>query len=102
MKMMPSVIEEDIDSFGEAINEIQRIGFKKVERKLQHPIIDNIIENMLSTGAAGAGMSSFGPAVYAVTDTNPKDILRAAKETMDDIGGLALITNARNSGAEYE
>ncbi|MGB9844274.1 beta-ribofuranosylaminobenzene 5'-phosphate synthase [Methanothermobacter tenebrarum] len=102
MKMMPSVLEEDIESFGEAINEIQRIGFKRVERKLQHPIIDKIIDNMLSTGAVGAGMSSFGPAVYGITDTNPKDVLKAAKEAMGDVGGLALITNARNSGAKYE
>ena len=102
MKMMPSVLEEDIDTFGEAINEIQRIGFKKVERKLQHPIIDKTIENMLSSGAVGAGMSSFGPAVYAITDTNPKDVLKAAEETIKDIGGMALITNAQNSGAKYE
>jgi len=102
MKMMPSVLEEDIDTFGEAINEVQGIGFKKVERKLQHPIIDKTIENMLSSGAVGAGMSSFGPAVYAITDTNPKDVLKAAEETIRDVGGMALITNAQNSGAEYE
>lgn len=57
---------------------------------------------MLSTGAAGAGMSSFGPAVYAITDTNHKDVLRAAEEAMGDVGGIALITNAQNSGAKYE
>lgn len=98
MKMMPSVVEEDIDSFGDSVNQIQTTGFKKVELELQHPLISTLIENMRSAGAAGAGMSSFGPAVYAVTDTGSGEISKAAQNTMKDVGGELIITKAQNSG----
>lgn len=29
MKMMPSVLEKDLDAFGETVNTIQNMGFKK-------------------------------------------------------------------------
>ncbi|MEN4006502.1 MAG: beta-ribofuranosylaminobenzene 5'-phosphate synthase [Methanobacteriaceae archaeon] len=99
MKMMPSVVEADIDSFGDSVNQIQTTGFKKVELELQHPLISTLIENMRSAGAAGAGMSSFGPAVYAVTDTGSGEIYRTAQNTMKDVGGELIITKAQNRGA---
>ncbi|MEN4017506.1 MAG: beta-ribofuranosylaminobenzene 5'-phosphate synthase [Methanobacterium sp.] len=99
MKMMPAVVEADIDSFGYSVNQIQTTGFKKVELELQHPLISTLIENMRSAGAAGAGMSSFGPAVYAVTDTGSGEIYRTAQNTMKDVGGELIITKAQNRGA---
>jgi beta-ribofuranosylaminobenzene 5'-phosphate synthase len=99
MEMMPAVVELDIDSFGDSVNQIQSTGFKKIELELQHPLINDLIENMRSAGAAGVGMSSFGPTVYAVTDNNSKEIEIAAKNTMEDIGGELITTKAQNSGA---
>lgn len=99
MKMMPAVVEKDIGSFGDSVNQIQTTGFKKVELDLQHPLIHNLIENMKSAGAAGVGMSSFGPTVYAITDTDTKEILKAAKDTMKEVGGELITTRAQNSGA---
>ena len=46
MKLMPSVLESDLDSFGKAINKIQDIGFKKIENKLQNPFIGQIMKNL--------------------------------------------------------
>jgi beta-ribofuranosylaminobenzene 5'-phosphate synthase len=102
MKLMPSVLEKDVDSFGNAINQIQNIGFKKVELDLQDQLITDLLENMRNAGAAGAGMSSFGPTVYAVTDTNSKDVLKAAQETMGEFKGFTMITKAQNKGATLE
>jgi beta-ribofuranosylaminobenzene 5'-phosphate synthase len=99
MKMMPAVIEEDLDSFGEAVNTIQSIGFKKIELKLQNPFIKELMEKIDNAGAAGVGMSSFGPTVYAVTDTNTNQICRAARKSMKDMDGEIIITGAQNSGA---
>ncbi len=99
MKMMPAIVEKDIDSFGDSINKIQNTGFKKVELDLQHPIINNLIENMRSAGAAGVGMSSFGPTVYAITDNGSKEIEKAAINTMKEVGGELIITKAQNNGA---
>jgi len=100
MKMMPSVIEEDLDSFGEAVNDIQGIGFKKIELKLQNPLIHELIDNLRNAGAAGVGMSSFGPTVYAITDTNSKDICKAARDAMNENTGVIIATTAQNQGAE--
>lgn len=99
MKMMPAVVEADINSFGDSVNQIQTVGFKKVELLLQHHLVHDLIENMRSAGAAGVGMSSFGPTVYAITDNNSKGIERAAKNTMKEVGGELITTKAQNSGA---
>ncbi len=98
MKMMPAVVEGDLESFGSSVNQIQETGFKKIELELQDPVIDEIIENMRSEGAAGVGMSSFGPTVYAVTDNNVKGISRAACNAMKDVSGKVIVTNAWNKG----
>ncbi len=99
MKMMPAVVEKDLDSFGSSVNEIQGIGFKKIEVEFQDSIINEIAQNLRDAGAAGVGMSSFGPTIYAVSDTNTKDISKAARSTMNEIGGKVIITEAKNSGA---
>ena len=82
-----------------AKNNIQNIGFKKIENKLQNPYINEIMKNLRIAGAAGVGMSSFGPTVYAITDTNERDILSAANDSLKDVGGEIISTCARNYGA---
>jgi len=99
MKMMPAVVETDLDSFGDSIDQIQTVGFKKIEVELQHPLIHDLIENMRSAGSTGVGMSSFGPTVYAIADTDSKEISKAAQDTMNKVGGKVIITKAQNSGA---
>lgn len=99
MKMLPAVVEADLDSFGSAINMVQNVGFKRIEHELQNPRIKEIMNSLTDAGAAGVGMSSFGPTLYAVTDTNATDISRAAEEVMKDVGGKIIITKAQNNGA---
>jgi beta-ribofuranosylaminobenzene 5'-phosphate synthase len=98
MKLMPAVIEEDITYFGDAINKIQSIGFKKVERNLQSDKINNTINYMIDNGIPGAGMSSFGPTCFGITDTNPKAIKRDLIDLMDN-DGKVIITKGKNHGA---
>jgi beta-ribofuranosylaminobenzene 5'-phosphate synthase len=99
MQMMPAVVEEDLDAFGLAVNHIQEVGFKKVELKLQNPFIKNFMDNLRSAGASGVGMSSFGPTIYAVTDTNTQEIFKTAKKQLKECGGEIIISEAQNSGA---
>jgi beta-ribofuranosylaminobenzene 5'-phosphate synthase len=98
MKMMPAVLEKDLEGFGEAVNSIQNIGFKKIENQLQNPAIGEIMQILRDEGAPGVGMSSFGPTIYAVTDS-PKDILSAANDALKDMGGHIIETRAQNNGA---
>jgi len=100
MRMLPAIVEHDLDQFGASINAVQNIGFKKVEHTLQPPQVAALLDTMRGAGAAGAGMSSFGPALYAVSDTGLKEIEQAAKSFMQETGGgTTLITSARNAGA---
>lgn len=100
MRMLPGIVEHDLDLFGSSVNAVQSLGFKKVELGLQPPEVAGLLTVMRDAGAAGAGMSSFGPTVYAISDTGATDIERAAQSCMRaNCGGTTLITSARNTGA---
>lgn len=99
MNMMPAVVEGDLDAFGSAVNSIQNVGFKKIELKLQNPFIKDLMDNLRLSGAAGVGMSSFGPTVYAVTDGNTGNIIKTAKNLLKDHGGEIIVSKAQNNGA---
>ncbi|MDD4483940.1 MAG: beta-ribofuranosylaminobenzene 5'-phosphate synthase [Methanoregula sp.] len=101
MRMLPGIAEQDLDLFGTSVNAIQDLGFKKVELSFQPKEIGGLLDAMRLAGAAGAGMSSFGPTLYAIGDTGMQDIERAAQSYMaEHCGGTTLVTSARNSGAE--
>jgi beta-ribofuranosylaminobenzene 5'-phosphate synthase len=100
MRMLPGIIERDLDLFGSSVNAIQELGFKKVELSLQPRQIPELIERLRSAGAACAGMSSFGPVIYAIGDTDMRALEQTARVFMDNnSGGTTLITSARNKGA---
>ncbi|MFA5331095.1 MAG: beta-ribofuranosylaminobenzene 5'-phosphate synthase [Methanoregula sp.] len=100
MRMLPGIAEQDLDLFGTSVNTIQDLGFKKVELSFQPKEVAGLLDAMRDAGAAGAGMSSFGPTLYAVSDTGMQDIERAAQSFMaENGGGSTLVTSARNSGA---
>jgi beta-ribofuranosylaminobenzene 5'-phosphate synthase len=100
MRMLPGIVEHDLDLFGAAVNRLQNLGFKKVELSLQPPEVPALLDEMRNAGAACAGMSSFGPALYAIADSNLTVIERAARTFMEERGGgETRITSARNCGA---
>jgi beta-ribofuranosylaminobenzene 5'-phosphate synthase len=99
VRMVPSLVEQNLDDFGFAVNRIQELGFKRIEVMLQHPLVRKLMRDMRAAGAACSGLSSFGPTVYAITDYRPKDIASVAREVMENVGGDVLITEARNEGA---
>jgi len=101
MKLMPAVLESDLDTFGSAVNDIQCMGFKRIENKLQNSLIKKTMEDIRNAGAAGVGMSSFGPTIYAVTDNNEKDVMSAARDSIKDVGGEIIKTSATNTGAKF-
>jgi beta-ribofuranosylaminobenzene 5'-phosphate synthase len=100
MRMLPGIVEKDLDLFGLSVNAIQDLGFKKIELSFQPREITGLLDTMREAGAAGAGMSSFGPTVYAIGDTGMHDIERAVQSDLKEIGGgITLVTSARNRGA---
>ena len=99
VRMMPSVVEHNLDEFGAAVNRVQELGFKRVEVMLQHPLVHELMKSMKEAGAACSGLSSFGPTVFAIADSQIRDIETAAREVMADVGGEVINTTARNEGA---
>ncbi|MDD4331845.1 MAG: beta-ribofuranosylaminobenzene 5'-phosphate synthase [Methanosarcinaceae archaeon] len=102
MQLLPALLEKDPESFGRAINRLQRVGFKKRELALQ-PFSQEILTHLQALGCYGAGMSSFGPLVYGL----PKNLREASKIRIEvqkllekSAGGLVFVTKARNRGAE--
>jgi len=99
MQLLPALSEEDIITFGKSINAIQELGFKKREVKLQ-PVSKELMQILRDSGAHGAGMSSFGPTVYAIGE----DAENLKKTAEDFLGGRGqvFITKSRNTGARIE
>ena len=99
MRMLPGIAGRDLDLFGSSVNAVQKIGFKRVELSHQPPLVSGLLDVLREAGAAGAGLSSFGPTVYAIGDTGMTVIEQAAREFMQESGGgTTRITAARNSG----
>lgn len=103
MVMMPAVVEDDPEDFGRAVDAIQDLGFKRVEVGLQHPVVREMMEVARSAGAYGAGLSSFGPTVYAVCDSpSARDVAQELEMYMreEGIGGEVSVSEPRNEGFE--
>jgi beta-ribofuranosylaminobenzene 5'-phosphate synthase len=100
MRMLPGLAERDLDLFSASVNRIQELGFKRVETSLQSQAIRDLVAAMRAAGAPCAGLSSFGPAVYAIADTGAAGVEAAARSAMEEQGGgTTWITRARNEGA---
>ncbi len=102
MKVMPSIATGNLAAFGQAISAIQQVGFKRIEVSLQADVVKNLLPYLVEQGACGAGMSSFGPTVYALTDSarDAQTLAKAGQEFISEVGGSVVITTANNKGAE--
>lgn len=108
MKILPAVVEKDIDSFGDGLTGMQDIGFKKIEVSLQNKIVVEVLR-LLKRISYGSGLSSFGPTVYALADGS-KHACEVAEQAKEKLNNLAdgkvnfeiFITSANNGGAEIE
>ncbi len=102
METLSGVVEGDIEAFGDSINRIQDVGFKRREIALQTPEIARIIE-LMQESTCGAGMSSFGPVVYGITDRkrDAADAVHEVQGFLDEtIRGRCMVVHARNSSAD--
>ncbi|HHV24995.1 MAG TPA: beta-ribofuranosylaminobenzene 5'-phosphate synthase [Methanosarcina sp.] len=102
MQMMPAVIEEDIESFGAAVNHVQTVGFNKRENLIWPQFVKDIASFMRSQ-SYGAGVSSFGPVVYSFVDNRSegRQLQAEVQKMLDEsVGGTVMLTRAKNSGAE--
>jgi beta-RFAP synthase len=71
LDMLPALAEHDLDTFGEAVYELnRRVGemFRRVQGgTYAHPRVQELVEFVRRQGVAGVGQSSWGPGVFALT-----------------------------------
>ena len=104
MKVVPGLIRNDLDCFGEGLKRIQNIGFKKIEISLQHPIVKDILKFFDNYGIKAYGMSSFGPSVVGITesDEEAEKLFKAIHDRIRNRGGHIYVCKPNNSGAKIE
>ena len=108
-ELMPALVERDLEAFGRALTAIDsRTGsyFAKVQGGLySHAATEDLIALMLSEGAAGAGQSSWGPAVYGVVrEPSARRLQERARDFLAAraLGEAVFVCHGRNTPAQVE
>ena len=104
--LLPALVEYDLEEFGGALTRIQQLvgdAFADVQGGRFHPRAGALVEALLREGAAGAGQSSWGPAVYGLAGSEASG--RALADRMaglvGDSGSVELVA-FDNRGARVE
>jgi beta-RFAP synthase len=104
--LLPALVERDLEEFGGALTRVQQLvgdAFAPVQGGRFHPRAGALVEALLRGGAAGAGQSSWGPAVYGVVDSDAAG--RALARGMEDVvggEGSVEVVAFDNRGARVE
>jgi len=100
LKMLPAVVERDLEAFGFAIEESQKLGFKKFEFRAQSRDVLRCMDFLKQNGGVGVGMSSWGSAVFAFGE-QLADLREKTQRFLDEgLGGTCFITRANNTGMQ--
>ncbi len=100
-----SIKSGDAERFGNLLTELDRttgMMFYDVQGgEHTHKILSKIKDFGLKSGAYGAGQSSWGPALYFITDDGHSDALVAKiREHIHEIGGEVFSTGIAKKGIE--
>jgi beta-ribofuranosylaminobenzene 5'-phosphate synthase len=104
--LLPAFVERDVDEFGAALTHVQQLvgdSFAGVQGGRFHPRAGAVVEALLAFGAAGAGQSSWGPAVYGVVGSEAagREVARRMEDAIGGEGSVDLVT-FDNGGARVE
>lgn len=108
-RLLPAAVEGDIEAFGRAIAEFGRLNgawYADVQGGVYRPPAGAVVERLRDApSVGGVGQSSWGPAVYGVTDSSRAPAAReAAREalTLAGVEGDVLVTSVDDRGARVE
>jgi len=104
--LLPALVEHDLVEFGAALSRVQRLvgdTFAPVQGGTFHPQADAVVDALLRLGAAGAGQSSWGPAVYGLVGSEQQGH-QVVSELEAELGpgGRAEVVRFDNHGARVE
>jgi beta-ribofuranosylaminobenzene 5'-phosphate synthase len=104
--LLPGLAERDLAEFGAALTRVQRLvgeSFASVQGGVFHPRAGDLVDALLRLGAAGAGQSSWGPAVYGIVgDEQAGSELARRMDTELAGGGRVEVVSFDNRGAQVE
>ncbi|WP_336036498.1 beta-ribofuranosylaminobenzene 5'-phosphate synthase family protein [Halobacterium yunchengense] len=108
-RVLPALASGDVDAFGAAVAEAGRLNgawYADEQGGVYRPPVGAVVDSLAGSAAvAGAGQSSWGPAVYAVTDRDRADAAkRAGRRALAEAGvdGDVHVVRARNEGARVD
>ncbi len=104
--LLPALVERDLEEFGGALTRIQQLvgdAFATVQGGRFHPRAGPLVEALLREGAAGAGQSSWGPAVYGIagSEASGRALAERMAAVVGDDGSVELVA-FDNRGALVE
>ncbi len=110
MKLLPALVNQDIETFGEATTEIDSLVGKAFSPKqggvFRGDGVSEARKYLLENGAFGVGQSSWGPAIYGLTEgydradelkSKVKDYLKE-RSLLDEV----VVAEPDNNGAEIK
>lgn len=104
MLLLPSLVEADLEGFGRAVTEVQRLVGECFQAAqggtFADPLVGELIDDLLAWGAAGAGQSSWGPTVYGFVEGEEaaRRLARRVRERLDGRGVVGSVA-FDNTGA---
>ncbi|EMA44432.1 beta-ribofuranosylaminobenzene 5'-phosphate synthase family protein [Halococcus saccharolyticus] len=108
-RLLPAAAEGALRRFGSAIAELGRLNgawYADEQGGVYRPPLGDLIDDLgASSAITGAGQSSWGPAVYGLTDDErAEDARDAARGALSSVGvdGEVLVCRPRNEGARTE
>jgi beta-ribofuranosylaminobenzene 5'-phosphate synthase len=96
--VLASIKENDIDTFSEAIKNIQQSKWKNAERNLYGKELLKIESILYENGASAVGMSSLGPTLFFVAN----DIDRVIKKSKKELDCILIKSKVNNQGRKIE
>jgi beta-RFAP synthase len=105
MKLLPGLVEKDLESFGQAVTAIQEcVGcyFAPVQGgPYASAQAARIADYLVSQGAVGVGQSSWGPLIYGFTRKGDQPGLLEKIQGYVGNDGLVWTASGRNQGASW-
>jgi beta-RFAP synthase len=107
MQGLPALLEGELDAFGRAIGELQRVigdYFAPAQgARFTSTHVAEVLEWLQSQGLTGVGQSSWGPTGFAIvgSESRARELARAAQARWGGSGPLRfMVCSARNHGGE--
>jgi len=100
MQLMPAILEKDLEMFCRGVEDFQNLGFKVFEFRAQTKLLHRCLDFLRGNGAQGAGMSSWGPTLFAFGENLAPLQDKVKAWLAENGGGETILTRANNTGME--